>query len=81
MSRLTMKTDAPFANVEISVWTGMGIVQGRVALAMGAGAFNAQTYLTADELSALIDNLTAARDELIRAEFSFPAIEAIEVTA
>lgn len=81
-NRLSMKAACkPFPQVSVEIVVTTGITDGMATLAIYSGAAIVQTYLTADELSALIDNLNAARDELIRAEFSFPAIEAIEVTA
>jgi len=83
VSRYTMKAECKhfngLAGVEIAVING--ITDDMAALAIYSGAANLQTYLTADELTALIENLTAAREELIRGEFSFPAIEVIEVEA
>lgn len=83
MSRYTMKSECKQFNglsgVEIVVING--ITDDMAALAIYSGAAILQTYLTADEISALIENLTAAREELIRGEFRFPAIEVVEVAA
>ena len=65
--------------VEIVAYAG--IKPGTVALALYTGSASVQACLTADDITKLIENLSNVRDELIRAEFSFPAIEAIEVTA
>lgn len=81
-NRLSMKSACkPFPQTSVEIVVITGITDGMAALAIYSGASTTQTYLTAEELSALIDNLSNARDELIRSEFSFPAIEAIEVTA
>lgn len=79
MSSYTFKTAGLAHPVEIVAYTH--IKPGAVALAMYTGSASMQATLSADELGTLIENLNAARDELIRAEFAFPAIEAIEVAA
>ena len=79
MTVYNFKTTGPGHPVEITAYTG--IKEGSVALAMYTGSASMQATLSADELSGLIESLSNARDELIRAEFSFPAIKAIEVTA
>lgn len=81
-NRMSMKAACkPFPQVGVEIVVLTGITDGMATLAIYSGASTTQTYLTPDELSALIENLSNARDELIRAEFSFPAIEAIEVAA
>ena len=80
MSYAAFKTSsASMHAVEIAVVTG--IRPGTVAMVLYTGSASIQSSLTADDITKLIENLSNARDELIRAEFSFPAIEAIEVAA
>ena len=75
----TFKTaDTVLPPVEIVTYSGR---PGAVAMALYTGSASMQVSLTADDITKLIENLSNARDELIRAEFTFPAIEAIEVTA
>ena len=80
MSYASFKTsEALMHTVEIVVMKSTK--PGNVAVALYTGSASIHTSLTADDITKLIENLSSARDELIRAEFRFPAIEVVEVAA